>query len=82
MSSVASAVRSSGVDAEGQQLLRVHVVERSQVGQLQQQFGEARRVHVVMVVAGGRLADQRAQSSDQVLLQLLHRRHVLDAGPV
>ena len=75
---------SSGVDAEGQQLLRVQVVERPQVGQPQQQFGETRRVHVVMVVVGGngRLVDQRAQRPDQVLLQLLHRRHVLDPGAV
>lgn len=72
-----SSARSSGVDAEGQQLLRVHVVERPQVGQLQQQFGEARRVGVPVMVA-----DQRAQSFDQVLLQLLHRRHVLDTGAV
>lgn len=69
---------SSGVDAEGQQLLGVHVVERSQVGQLQQQLGEARRVHVGVIVA----ADQRAKSPDQVLLQLLHRRHVLDTGAI
>lgn len=31
----------SGVDAEGQQLLGVHVVERAQVRQPQEQFGEA-----------------------------------------
>lgn len=73
-----SSVRSSGVDAEGQQLLRVHFVERSQVWQLQQQFGEARRVCVLVMAA----VDQRAQSSDQVLLQLLHRRHVLDTEAV
>ncbi len=49
--SVTSSVRSSGVNAEGQQLFRMHVVERPQVGQLQQQFGEAWRVHVsVMAV--------------------------------
>lgn len=69
-------MRSSGVNAERQQLLRVHVVERPQVRQLQQQFGEARRVRVPMMGT----VDQRAQSSDQVLLQLLHRRHVLDTG--
>lgn len=43
---------SSRINAEGQQLLRMHVVERPQVGELQQQFGEARRVHVVMVAVG------------------------------
>lgn len=71
-------------DAERQQLLGVHVVERPQVGQLQQQLGEAGRVQVEQVVLGadGRLVDQQAQSSDQVLLELLHRRHVLDARPV
>ncbi|KAI3359594.1 hypothetical protein L3Q82_013788 [Scortum barcoo] len=54
------------------------------VRKLQQQFGESRRVHVGVVIAGGDggLADQRAQSSDQVLLQLLHRRHVLDTGAI
>lgn len=66
---------SSGVDAEGQQLLGVHVVERAQVGQPQQQLGEARRV-----VCGGGPVDEEAQRPDQVLLQLLHRRHVLHAG--
>lgn len=79
-----SLVRSSGVDAEGQQLLRVHVVECPQVGQLQQQFGETWRVEVVMVVAGvdGGFVDQRAKRFDEVLLQLLHGRHVLDTKPV
>lgn len=74
----------SNVDAEGQQLLRVHVVERPQIWQLQQQFGEAWRVHVeVLALWGdGRLVDQRAKSADQILLQLLHRRHVFDAGAV
>ena len=56
----------------------MHVVERPQVGQLQQQFGEARRLHVPLMV----VADERAQRSDQVLLQRLHRRHILDTGPI
>lgn len=63
----------SRVDFEGQQLLRVHVVERAQVGQFEQQLGEDGRL-VGMV-----LGDEAAQGADQRLLQGLHRVHVLDS---
>lgn len=63
----------SRMDLEGQQLLRVHVVERAQVGQLEQQLGEDGRL--VGVVLG----DEASQGADQRLLQGLHRVHVLDA---
>lgn len=66
----------SGMDLEGEQLLRVHVVERAQVGQLEQQLGEDGRL--VGVVLG----DQAAQGPDQRLLQGLHRVHVLDARAI
>lgn len=66
----------SGMDLEGQQLLRVHVVEGAQVGQLQQQLGEDGRL--VGVVPG----DEAAQGADQRLLEGLHRVHVLDARAV
>uniref|UniRef100_A0A3B3XT26 Thyroid hormone receptor beta n=1 Tax=Poecilia mexicana TaxID=48701 RepID=A0A3B3XT26_9TELE len=66
----------SGMDLEGQQLLRVHVVEGAQVGQLQQQLGEDGRL--IGVVPG----DEAPQRADQRLLQRLHRVHVLDAGAV
>lgn len=56
----------SRVDLEGQQLLRVHVVERAQVWQLEQQLGEDGRV--VGVVLG----DEASQGADQHLLQGLH----------
>lgn len=65
--------KSSGMDLEGQELLRVHVVERAQVGQLEQQLGEDGRL--VGVVLG----DEAPQGADQRLLQRLHRVHVLDA---
>lgn len=68
--------QSSGMDLEGQQLLRVHVVEGAQVGQLQQQLGEDGRL--IGVVPG----DEAPQRADQRLLQRLHRVHVLDAGAV
>uniref|UniRef100_A0A3B3CL06 Thyroid hormone receptor beta n=1 Tax=Oryzias melastigma TaxID=30732 RepID=A0A3B3CL06_ORYME len=63
----------SRVHLEGQQLLGVHVVERAQVGQLEQQLGKDGRL--VGVVPG----DEAAQSSDQRLLQRLHGVHVLEA---
>ncbi len=66
----------SGMDLEGQQLLRVHVVERAQVGQFEQQLGEDCRL--VGVVLG----DQASQGADQRLLQCLHRVHVLDAWTI
>lgn len=66
----------SRVDLEGQQLLRVHVVERAQVWQLEQQLGEDGRV--VGVVLG----DEASQGADQHLLQGLHRVHVLDARAI
>ena len=64
------------MDLEGQQLLRVHVVERAQVGQFEQQLGEDGRL--VGVVLG----DEAPQRADQRLLQRLHRVHVLDAGAI
>ena len=67
----------SGVDLEGQQLLRVHVVEGVQVGQLEQQLGKHGRVAGRVV-----LGDQAAQRPDQSLLQSLHRVHVLDARAI
>lgn len=66
----------SGMDFKGQQLLRVHVVEWAQVGQLEQQLGEDGRL--VGVVPG----DEAAQCADQSLLKGLHRVHVLDARAV
>uniref|UniRef100_A0A3Q0RL30 Thyroid hormone receptor beta n=1 Tax=Amphilophus citrinellus TaxID=61819 RepID=A0A3Q0RL30_AMPCI len=53
----------SGMDLEGEQLLRVHVVERAQVGQLEQQLGEDCRL--VGVVLG----DEASQGADQRLLK-------------
>lgn len=61
------------MDLEGQQLLRVHVVERAQVGQLEQQLGEDGRL------IGVALGDEASQSADQRLLQGLHRVDVLNA---
>lgn len=66
----------SRVHLEGQQLLGVHVVERAQVGQLEQQLGKDGRL--VGVVPG----DEAAQSSDQRLLQRLHGVHVLEARAI
>lgn len=67
---------SSGMDLEGEQLLRVHVVEGTQVGQLEQQFGEDGGL--VGVVLG----DEAPQGADKRLLQGLHRVHVLDARSI
>ena len=39
----------SAVDAEGEKLLRVHVVEGPEVGELEQDPGEAGRVAMVMI---------------------------------
>lgn len=66
----------SRVDLEGEQLLRVHVVEGTQVGQLEQQLGEDGGL--VGVVLG----DKAAQSTDQRLLKRLHGVHVLDARSI
>lgn len=64
------------LDLKGQQLFRMHVVERPQLGKLQEEFGEdGRFVRVV-------LHDQVPQSSDQSLLQGLHGAHVLDGRSV
>lgn len=52
----------SGVDLKGQELLRVHVVERAQVGQFQEQFGEDGDL------VGMILGDQTPKSSNQSLL--------------
>uniref|UniRef100_A0A3Q3K3M5 Thyroid hormone receptor beta n=1 Tax=Monopterus albus TaxID=43700 RepID=A0A3Q3K3M5_MONAL len=57
----------SGMDLEGQQLLRVHIVERAQVRQLEQQLGEDGRL--VGVVLG----DEASQDADQRLLKTLKR---------
>lgn len=54
------------MDLEGQQLLRVHIVERAQVRQLEQQLGEDGRL--VGVVLG----DEASQDADQRLLKRLH----------
>lgn len=64
------------MDLEGEQLLRVHVVERAEVGQLQQQLGEDGRL--VGVVLG----DEAPQGADQRFLQSLHGVHVLDARTI
>lgn len=68
---------SSRVNFEGQQFLRVQVVERTQLRQLEQQLGEG----------GGRLLavvlrDQVPQGPDQVVLQGLHGVQVLDARAI
>lgn len=64
------------MDFEGEQLLGVHVIERAQLGQLQQQLGEDGGL--VRVVCH----DQVPQSSDQSLLQGLHAAYVLDGRSV
>lgn len=51
-----------GIDTEGEQLLRVEVVEGAQVRQLQQQFGEPGRLSRV------RLQHEGTQGADQRLL--------------
>lgn len=61
------------MDLEGQQLLRVHVVERAQVGQFEQQLGEDGRL--VGVVFG----DEASQGTDKCLLKGLNRVYVFDA---
>ena len=62
----ASSPQASWVDLEGEELLRVHVVEGAQVGQLEQQLGEDGGL--VGVVLG----DETAQRADQGLLKRLH----------
>lgn len=64
------------MNLEGQQLLRVHVVERTQVRQFEQQLGEDSRF-IGMV-----LGDKTSQGTDQCLLQGFHRVHILDAGTI
>lgn len=64
------------MDFEGEQLLGVHVIERAQLRQLQQQLGEDGGF--VRVVSH----DQVPQSSDQGLLQGLHAAYVLDGRSV
>uniref|UniRef100_A0A3B4ES40 Thyroid hormone receptor beta n=1 Tax=Pundamilia nyererei TaxID=303518 RepID=A0A3B4ES40_9CICH len=64
-----------GMDLEGEQLLRVHVVEGTQVGQLEQQFGEDGGL--VGVVLG----DEAPQGADKRLLQGLHGVHCVVQDP-
>ena len=67
----------SRVNSEGKQFLRVQVVERTQLRQLEQQLGEGgcRRVAVV-------LCDQVPQGPDQLVLQGLQGVQVLDARAI
>lgn len=64
------------MNLEGQQLLGVHIVERAQVRQFEQQLGEDGRL--VGVVLG----DEAAQGTDQRLLQGFHRIHILYARTI
>lgn len=64
------------MNLEGQQLLGVHIVERAQVRQFEQQLGEDGRLIGVV------LGDEASQGADQRLLQGFHRVHVLDAGTI
>lgn len=64
----------SRVNSEGEQLLRVQVVERTQLGELEQELGEGGGRLVAVV-----LHDQVPQGPDQLVLQSLHRLKVLDA---
>lgn len=66
----------SGVDLEGQELLRVHVVERAQVRQFEEQFSEDG--DLVGVVLG----DQAAQRSNQSFLKGLNRVDVLETEAI
>lgn len=56
----------SGMNLEGQQLLGVHIVERAQVRQFEQQLGEDGRLIGVV------LGDEASQGADQRLLQGFH----------
>lgn len=56
----------SGLDLEGQELLRVHVVEGAQVGKFEKQF--SKDGNLVGVILG----DQAAQSSNQSFLKCLN----------
>lgn len=60
----------SRVDAKGQQLVRVEIVEGAQVRQAQEELGEESGV------IGAVASDQRPQPADQALLELLHSLHV------
>lgn len=55
------------VNFEGEQFLRVHVVERTQLGKLEQQLGEGGGRLVAMV-----LHHQVSQGPDQFILQGLN----------
>ncbi len=66
----------SGVDLEGQELLRVHVVERAQVRQFEEQLSEDG--DLVRVVLG----NQAAQSSNQSFLKGLNWVDVLETGAI
>lgn len=56
----------SGLDLEGQELLRVHVVEGAQVWKFEKQF--SKDGNLVGVILG----DQAAQSSNQSFLKCLN----------
>lgn len=56
----------SHVNAEGKQLLRMHVVQRAQVWKLEQQLGESGGV------SGSALADEGAKSPDETFLEDLY----------
>lgn len=62
----------SRVDLEGQECFRVQVVERAEVRKLEEQLGEDGGLVGVV------LHDQTPQRTDKVVLQHLHRIHVLD----
>lgn len=66
----------SWVNAKGQQFVGVHVVERAQVRQPQEEFGE--EGGVVWATS----SDERPQSPNQTLLELLHSSRVRDATAV
>lgn len=63
----------SRVHLEGEQLLRVQVVERAQLRELEQQLGEGGGVLAVVVV------HQVPQGADQLVLEGLQGVQVLDA---
>lgn len=62
----------SRVDLEGQECFGVQVVERAEVRKLEEQLGEDGGLVGVV------LHDQTPQRTDKVVLQHLHRIHVLD----
>lgn len=61
----------SCVHTEGQQLLGVHVVERAQVRQLQQQLGETGGIPWS--------TDQTPERPDEALLKHLNSVHILNS---